>query len=424
MKKLIMIIACCCLISMNCTAQNENEKHVEDIEFLRENLPKKHKNLFFKISETEFNRELNALAAKNYGSDSWKFALDLQKIFAKIGDSHTNCNFFAEINDSSIPLTATVFDDGIFVVSVAEKHKSALGCKISSINNFPIAQVIDSLKTLIVQDNKAMNKLLIPMLLSYSDIFKFFGFIPEKSNSLTISFVDSENRKIEETFELNESVDKSEYVKVKPVTIPLFLQNPNKIFWDNYSETDSVYYVQYNSCISREIMLENGDSARAAKLPSFNEFTEKIFQTIEQKPIKRFIFDMRSNGGGSSAQGTEFVQQLKKNKKVNRKGKLFVIIGRSTFSSAIINTLDFERETEAISVGEETAGKPNHYGEVRGFSLPNSKIYVQYSTKYFKFIDENLNTIKPQIKVKYNFYDYLNGIDTSFEEILNFELNS
>jgi hypothetical protein len=60
--------------------------------------------------------------------------------------------------------------------------------------------------------------------------------------------------------------------------------------------------------------------------------------------------------------------------------------------------MDFKRETKAIIVGEETGGMPNHYGEVRSLKLPVSGITVQYSTKYFQYTEENLNTITPDIK--------------------------
>ncbi len=89
---------------------------------------------------------------------------------------------------------------------------------------------------------------------------------------------------------------------------------------------------------------------------------------------------MRYNGGGSSPQGTKFIKDLSHLNKINQEGKLFVLIGRETFSSAIINTLDFQSKTKAILVGEETGGKASHYGETRSFRLPSSGLKITYST--------------------------------------------
>ncbi|WP_262493747.1 S41 family peptidase [Niastella koreensis] len=65
----------------------------------------------------------------------------------------------------------------------------------------------------------------------------------------------------------------------------------------------------------------------------------------------------------------------------NSKGKLIVLIGKLTFSSAIMNAIELKRGTNAILVGEPTSGSVNHYGEVRAFRLPHTKIIIGYSTR-------------------------------------------
>jgi hypothetical protein len=92
-----------------------------------------------------------------------------------------------------------------------------------------------------------------------------------------------------------------------------------------------------------------------------------------------------------------------------------VVLGRATFSSAILNAMDFKRLTNAIFVGEETSGKPNHFGEVKSFQLPTSKLSVNYSTKYFKMTDENVNTIAPDVKIEMSFSDFMKGVDPVYE---------
>ena len=48
-------------------------------------------------------------------------------------------------------------------------------------------------------------------------------------------------------------------------------------------------------------------------------------------------------------------------------------------------TPNAQNDTEAIFIGEPTGGRPNHFGEVKSFNLPNSGLSVRYSTKYFRF---------------------------------------
>ena len=154
-------------------------------------------------------------------------------------------------------------------------------------------------------------------------------------------------------------------------------------------------------------------------MPSFKDFEKKIFKALKNQSIDKIIFDLRFNSGGNSSQGTEFIEQLAVFLKKNPQIRTYVIIGRETFSSAILNAMDFKRLTKAIFVGEETAGKPNHFGEVRSLQLPMSKVYVGYSTKYFKKTDENINTLKPDISLEMSFSDFTKGLDPVFEWIKN-----
>jgi hypothetical protein len=71
---------------------------------------------------------------------------------------------------------------------------------------------------------------------------------------------------------------------------------------------------------------------------------------------------------------------------LNRRGKLYVMIGRKTFSAAMTNAIDLHRMTEAILVGEPVGAAPNNWQEVRRFHLPNSGLRVGVSTRYYEFL--------------------------------------
>ena len=63
-------------------------------------------------------------------------------------------------------------------------------------------------------------------------------------------------------------------------------------------------------------------------------------------------------------------------------------------------------------------GKPNHYGELRSFNLPNTDLRVSYSTKYFRLLeDSDPDSLYPDITVETEFEDFLNGRDTILEMI-------
>jgi C-terminal processing protease CtpA/Prc len=106
---------------------------------------------------------------------------------------------------------------------------------------------------------------------------------------------------------------------------------------------------------------------------------------------------------------------------LNQKGKLFVITGRQTFSSALIDAIQFKQYTNCLLIGEPTGGKPNSYGEVLSFTLPNSGVVVQYSTKYFQMMDDDSLALYPDNDIEISMHDYAQGKDPVMDFILNYK---
>jgi C-terminal processing protease CtpA/Prc len=112
---------------------------------------------------------------------------------------------------------------------------------------------------------------------------------------------------------------------------------------------------------------------------------------------------------------------LKKREKINKRGRLFVAIGRGTFSSAYDNAQTLREYTKAIIIGEPSGQKPNSYGEVKTFVLPNSNLEIGYSTMFWKSVDGDPLSMMPDISVEVSFNDYVVGRDVVLEKILAYK---
>ncbi|MBI5540227.1 MAG: hypothetical protein HY951_09235 [Bacteroidia bacterium] len=411
---LIVFLFILCIYS-----QAQTEKVVDwktDIEFLKKELPIKHKNLFFSMTKTEFESKLDYISSNLSQFSNLEIAIKMQQVIAKIGDSHTTISYGKYINsDKILPLQLYWFSDGLYILKTTKDYEILLGSKITKINGINIGLIVDSLSTLITIDNQAIIKSDIPSMIPIIQLLEYFGF--SKNNELKIEVESITGVSTIHEIKLSK-INKNNIVSFKPDSIALCWQNQKVFFYDKYIENGAIYYLQYNNCWSREIEKKTGNKKRAKEFPSFVEFEKNVFNTIKRKPINKLIFDMRFNGGGSSRQGTEFINKLSVNKILNENIKIYVVIGRQTFSSAIINTMDFKEKTNAIFVGEETGGKPNHYGEVRTLVLPSSELKVNYSTKYFTRIKDDLKTITPDKKVEFTFLDFSKGIDPVYEWII------
>jgi len=385
----------------------------EDIEFLRVELPKNHKNFYFKKSENDFDIGLNQIISQLDSLNDFSITIKLQQLIAGFGDSHTSIrgHYFIK-KDEILPIGLYWFRDGIYIIKSSEENIDLLGAKIIRINEFPIATIIDSLSTLITVDNMAIVKNETPNLVPYAQLLKHFDFDNNGIYEIEAEFPNGEivKKKIAPT-------TRDKIIRYKSDSIAHCWNNRNVAFSETYFEKDKIYYIKYNQCSPKSEVINPDKKEGATEIISFDDFKKTVFKTLKKKDVEKLIFDMRLNPGGSSYQGTVFIKKLSKFKCINQEGKLFVVIGRATFSSAIMNTLNFKKYTNALIVGEQTSGKPNHYGDVEYFELPNSKIQVSYSIKYFKMSENDVNTIIPDIEIETNYIDFKQGIDPVYEWI-------
>src|SRR5262249_32378446 len=122
---------------------SREEKSRGDLKYLFVELPKRHKNLFFKITRQQFDREIAGIieaVPKLPYSDA---NLPFRRLTAMIGDPHTRISYNVE---KTYPVTLYQFSDGVFVVAATEEYKSALGAKLIKIGETDIERAIEAVR--------------------------------------------------------------------------------------------------------------------------------------------------------------------------------------------------------------------------------------------------------------------------------------
>jgi hypothetical protein len=381
------------------------EEWVADLDFLCRELPAGHKNLFFKISEDRFREMAEELRSLIPELERAQIQVGFLKLVAAVGDAHTRI-YIAPTN--ALPLMVYWFDDGIFILNTTEEYRGALYRRITGVGGRPIEEVIDSLRLVIPDENEAQVKNAVGSLLTDTYLLVGLGLI-------------GNNSKTSLTFRGGEGVDTTMEIQAVPLSeppawlvditdeedVPLYRRNADLYYWYHFLEDSGTLYVKYNAC-------------RPMPDESFAEFTEEVFGVLDGQDARRLVIDLRHNGGGNSGLFAPFLEKIKKRDAINQKGRLFVLVGRRTFSSAVLNALEMKNQTEALIAGEPTGGKPNHFGEIRLLRLPNSGLPVQYSTKYFSVSDEDTPSLIPDIAVEMNLQHFLNGIDPVLDSALTY----
>ena len=371
---------------------------VNDIAYLEKTLPKVHKNLYFHLSEQEFTRQLEELKNKvpDYTDEQIEIALNL--ILAGIGDTHTGSNIGSA---NQYPLELYWFAEGIYITGTNKEYRELLNARIITLNGRKAEAAANTLKPLLAGANESWFKTQITNYLTIPGILKYFGL--SKSDEIELG-VELKNGQVKQV--KLKPVNYKEYVAIdqSDKVIPKYQSRPEENYWYEYLENGKIIYLNYGSC-------------RQMRDKPFEIFKKEFWEFVKSHEADKLVLDIRKNRGGISTILDPFIKELK-NSSFNQQGKLYVVIGKDTFSSAVLNAISLKKNTEASFVGEATGGEPNHYGEVKQFKLPNSGITIRYSTKYFHWINEDINTLEPDKVIEETFAAYREGTDPVLEWIL------
>lgn len=388
------------------TSSLPEEKWREDLRYLATELPRLHKNAFFQVTQKEFEQAVQELDEAIPSLQEHEIIVGFMQIVAMLGDAHTGLSISHKATGfRTYPLRLYWFSDGLYVTDTVPAYRRALGARLIQIGETDVEKAYTAVRNVIPHENEAWVKYLSPKYLVTPEILHALGIIPDLRAG-RFTFEDGNGT----LFSLEmRSVPPGNQVDLLPAVDPakLPLSNIKKgvNYWYAYIEDKQTLYFQYNKCSNRD------------EKP-FTEFSKEMLSFLDQYPVEKFIIDIRYNGGGDSSLLRPLITEIKNRPGINQKGRLFVLVGRNTFSSAIINAIELRNQTSAIFVGEPTGGNPNHFGHPEVLRLPNSALELSYSTKYFNLSNDESSLI-PDITVPLSSADYFAGRDPVLEKILS-----
>jgi len=383
----------------------EQAQWAEDLDFLAKELPAKHKDLFFKITPGEFRAGVSALKARIPELDRTRFLLDLSRLVASVGDSHTSLTIMPQ---KAFPLKLHWFKEGLCVVDTTPEYAQLLNGRLESVDGHPVEEVVRAFAGIIPHDNEAQVKDFVPRFLASSEHLLGLGLVADAGEAtFTVRTPEGGTATAKMRSLAVGDIRAVSWAapQIEPSRLPLYRRTAGSAYESAYLPESRTLYFAYNSC---------------RDLPDrpFRAFAAGLWDTLRKNPVERLVIDLRNNAGGDSSILDPFIGELAAAEDLNRKGRLFVILGRRTFSSAILNALDLGKKTEAVFYGEPTGGKPNHYGEIETLTLPNLGLKVSYSTKYIQFVDGDEPSLIPDVLVELSLDDYLALRDPVLEAIL------
>jgi len=185
--------------------------------------------------------------------------------------------------------------------------------------------------------------------------------------------------------------------------LPLYRQHDDRNYWFTLIDQGATLYFQYNSCMEDP------------KQPSA-EFFQELNAFLALDVVQRVVLDMRNNQGGFSSILSPWIDAIESSR-FNQQGRLYVIVGRATFSAAMEATDWLHDRTNAIFVGEPTGAKPQFQLRRGDFPLPNFDIRVSYSHGVESAKDSG-PTLIPDIPTGLTFQQFRKGVDPALDAIL------
>ncbi|HXV65491.1 MAG TPA: hypothetical protein VEK15_32645 [Vicinamibacteria bacterium] len=374
----------------------------EDIDQLARELPSLHVDPFVVVSREVFQREADSLRNAVPSLDDPGVVVGMMRLVALLGDSHTTLDTRGFSGFRRLPLLFEWFADGIFVVAAGQGFERAVGRRVDAVGGVSIDAAITALRELIAHENEWWLRVRLVALLSIPEVLEARGLVPD-SNRVSLELTDA----TEESLVLEvPAVPERPGFEPGPDPLPLYRRQPDLNYWLVYLEDSQTAYVQYR---------------RASEMGSepFSTFASRVLATLDAEPARTLVIDVRHNTGGNSALLEPLLRGLEARPEWSGGDGLYAVIGRSTFSSGLINAFDLKRRTRALLVGEPTGGKPNHFGEVRSFPLQHSRMPVTYSTRFFRLIDgTDPSSLDPDVRVELTSTDFFDGRDPVLETIL------
>ncbi len=370
-----------------------------DLATLASELPKRHKNPFTVITAEEFAERVQAAEARLKGLDDLRAAVELGLVVGAIRDSHTALDL-PTLRESNLAARIWTWKDGYFAFQARKEHAAMLGKPIVKIGGNTMEAVTKRISELDPADNETYTRMRTALRLMQPRALWALG-ITDSPEVVPITVLEADGS--ERTFEVGVGQRQKDDALAAPAERSTTAQRPG---WHQHVwlEDEGLLYIQFNSCST-------------SKEQDLDTFGDRMLEITGTGKVRALVIDLQYNGGGNSRLGDALFAKLAKNEPMQSKKNVFAIIGRQTFSSAILNAVSLKNRYGFVWVGTETGGSPNHFGELKTLTLPHSKLVLQYSTKRFDLGPPGATSLKPDHEVAPTFAEWRSGKDPVLELI-------
>ncbi len=384
----------------------------QDIDFMREKIINAHVSPFTEISKDEFEKKYKGIRnALKDGMTQKDFYFAARPLIVTLNDEHSGISDYC-VTDSMknamkvLPLKFA-YDNGKMILT--ENYSDSrlnIGDELVSLNDMPIAEVLKNCASTVPGAKEERIPIVVDRF--WIMINKFCYFITDNYHLKFAGGLQTVVKSISlEQLKANVSKDqKPEQKKSGPVT---------------YKKIKDFGYLTVNTF----------NEKRSFPMEGWKIKFDSLFTQIRKDGVKKLVIDVHENSGGNSGIGNllityfsdktyntyqgrwkksrEYADYLRTDNKLPAEyeklkdgdyypiksrsvkpsanalrfsGKTYVVVGKNTFSSAMMFGAVVLDNKLAEVVGEiPEKGHPNHFGELISFKTPNTKLEFFFGVK-------------------------------------------
>jgi hypothetical protein len=378
-------------------AQTNVEQWRQDLQVLGATLAGQAASVKANVTPAAFNAALAQLDAQIPALRTSDIIVGMAQIAALAQDGHTSLSLTQPAAGFRVyPIQLYWFKEGIYATAVGSPEAApVLGKRLIRVEDTPVDDVVSRISSAISSDTTQWVRFKAPAYIALPELLSALGIVTSDNMSARFVF-DGGAMEIPLTLlpAAQGATLRYRLPHAASPADPYYQRDPSFFYWTKYFDATQTLYIKYNVC-SQDPTLR------------FQDFTAAVLGIIDSNSVLRFVIDLRNNEGGD----TSVIQPL-----ITQVGSRFAsgvipanaiavaIIGRETFSSAVLNAVQFQQMGVTL-IGEAAGWNPNGYGEVHTFTLPNSGLLVSYSTRRFSPGVPG-SSLTPEIAVDWSWADY------------------
>lgn len=399
------------------TAALEAAARYEDLDYLDRRIRDTHPDPFWRSGEAAYLAELDHIRSRAAAMTDLEFGLAVLRLVALIDGHSRVATDVAPLDLHRFQVRLYDFDDGLYVVDAHDP--AAVGARLVSVGGVPVEEALARIEPYVSRDNQMTVRLVAPVFLTYVELLEELGILDDDTPAYTVETPSGSLLALEPPALTADGgrLDGPAFGLAGTVAaegaVPLYLSNAERAFWWTFLDDSATVYVQMNR-ITGSSTSGGGDRL------GLSAMTSEIADLLERMPVDRVVLDLRHNPGGDN---TTYGPVLDLLRTIDGDTRLFVLIGRNTFSAAMNLATEIENETGAVFAGEPTGARPNLYGDTVRIRLPNSGIEAHVSAKYWPLAGpgDERPWIDPAIAVPLRSGAFFAGIDPVLDAVLAYD---